>query len=272
MDMVHLKKPESWQKNVEDFFHIVADIKRPGFDKFLDYLVKHTDFLKAPASTRFHASYEGGLLFHSINVHNRLLRLMTAEVNANGKSQSLSGEELDAFFESIAIVALFHDLCKALSYVVDTRNKQTGRKIPDGRGGERDEWEKVPFYAYSPQLGFGHAEKSIILMEKFFKLTEEETGAILYHMGDYRNQPDMSFVFNTNVLAVNLHLADMQATYIDESCVPEKTAQNTKDPEVLALYKAFKEKYKDIINPAPDNGGDGDASGDDNLDGVIDES
>ena len=45
-------------------------IKREGADKLLEYLLSPaSDFFVAPASARFHCSYEGGLCDHSINVY-----------------------------------------------------------------------------------------------------------------------------------------------------------------------------------------------------------
>ncbi len=48
------------------------NIHRPGAEKLLAWL-EGTDFFTAPASTRFHAAYEGGLLDHSLNVYNVLI-------------------------------------------------------------------------------------------------------------------------------------------------------------------------------------------------------
>lgn len=47
------------------------NIKRDGADKLLEWLEK-SDFFKAPASTRFHGSHEGGLVAHSVNVYDML--------------------------------------------------------------------------------------------------------------------------------------------------------------------------------------------------------
>ena len=47
-------------------------VTRRGADKLLEWL-ESTDFFIAPASTRFHAAYEGGLLEHSLNVYNVLI-------------------------------------------------------------------------------------------------------------------------------------------------------------------------------------------------------
>ena len=74
------------------------NIHRPGAEKLLAWL-EGTDFFTAPASTRFHAAYEGGLLDHSLNVYNVLI------------SKHFNPETDD--LESYTIVSLLHDLCKA---------------------------------------------------------------------------------------------------------------------------------------------------------------
>ena len=44
-------------------------IQRDGAQEFLDYLCSaKSDFFTAPASTRFHGNYPGGLVEHSLNV------------------------------------------------------------------------------------------------------------------------------------------------------------------------------------------------------------
>ena len=60
--------------NKERFIEIYKEkIKREGADKLLDFLLSSSsDFFTAPASTRFHGNYEGGLLEHSLNVYDCL--------------------------------------------------------------------------------------------------------------------------------------------------------------------------------------------------------
>ena len=101
-------------------------VKREGASKLLAYL-ESTDFFTAPASTKFHLAHEMGLCEHSLNVYYRLKDLVKNEKSdwANKISD-----------ETIAIVALLHDVCKADMYVVDYRNQ----KQPDGS------WVKVPYY------------------------------------------------------------------------------------------------------------------------------
>ena len=109
------------------------NIHRPGAEKLLAWL-EGTDFFTAPASTRFHAAYEGGLLDHSLNVYNVLI------------SKHFNPETDD--LESYTIVSLLHDLCKAGFYKTELRNRKN----------DRGEWEKVPVYAVDDQFPYGHGE------------------------------------------------------------------------------------------------------------------
>ena len=62
----------------ERFYSIYTEkITREGADRLLDYLASPgCDFFTAPASTRFHGAYEGGLCEHSLNVYDCLCDYM----------------------------------------------------------------------------------------------------------------------------------------------------------------------------------------------------
>ena len=55
----------------EEFLALLRSVDREGMDELINFIEK-SDFFKAPASTRFHGSYEGGLLEHSLNVYKLL--------------------------------------------------------------------------------------------------------------------------------------------------------------------------------------------------------
>lgn len=74
----------------------LSQVTRPGADKLLEWL-KSTDFFTAPASTRFHGAYPGGLVKHSLNVYYALL----GNFNLRGLYSP----------QTQAIVALLHDVC-----------------------------------------------------------------------------------------------------------------------------------------------------------------
>ena len=180
----------------EQFKTIYSMIQRQGTDRLFEWL-QSTDFFTAPASTRFHGSYEGALCEHSINVYTRLL----AET-----------KEMEYKAESIAICGLLHDVCKANFYKIEMRNKKN----------ERGEWEQVPFYTVDDKFPYGHGEKSVYIISRFMPLTTEEAMAIRWHMGGFDDSVKggsyaLSGAFEKYPLALLLHIADMKATYLDET-------------------------------------------------------
>ncbi len=175
-------------------------IKREGADKFLDYLLSNgSDFFTAPASTRFHGAYEGGLCEHSVNVYN-CLKTYLARAD---KEFSLHFTE-----ESIALVSLLHDVCKINCYKPGFRN------VKDDNG----VWQKVPTFEFDDKLPYGHGEKSVYILSGYMRLSREEACAIRYHMGfsgteDARN---VGSAFEQFPLAFALSVADMEATFLIE--------------------------------------------------------
>ncbi|MBO3281096.1 HD domain-containing protein [Intestinimonas butyriciproducens] len=193
----------------EKFLEIYRkNITRPGADKLLAWL-ETTDFFTAPASTRFHLSRPGGLVDHSVHVYERLDNLVTDE---EGYPGSTFGEDFTISDETIAICGLLHDICKANFYTVEMRNRKN----------EQGQWEKYPFYVVDDQLPYGHGEKSVYIISGFMKLTREEAMAIRWHMGfsdtDFKGGGfSVGNAFGKFPLAVLTHIADLQATYLDEA-------------------------------------------------------
>lgn len=177
-------------------------IKREGSEALLEYLTSHCDFFTAPASARFHLSHEGGLAEHSLNVYHCLNDYMARDTVKNRYG-------LTASDETIAIVALLHDLCKIDCYKPGFRNMKDDKGV----------WQKVPSYTYEDSLPYGHGEKSVYIISGFMRLTREEAFAIRFHMGfsgteDNRNVGDSFRLFP---LAFALSTADMEATYFLEN-------------------------------------------------------
>ena len=194
--------------NKERFIEIYnKNIKREGADKLLDYLMK-SDFFEAPASARFHCSHEGGLCEHSLNVYDALV----------GYLSSPRAKETYGFSyteESIAIVALLHDLCKVGIY------KKGFRNVKDENG----TWKKVDTFEYDDQLPYGHGEKSVYIITGFMRLTREEAFAIRYHMGYSSEREDprnVSLAFEMFPLAFAVSVADSEATYFVEATPKNK--------------------------------------------------
>lgn len=64
-------------------------IKRSGIDDLLAWLEK-SDFFTAPASTKYHGAYPGGLLQHSLNVYAEIHRIKSAYPNIEVPDESLA--------------------------------------------------------------------------------------------------------------------------------------------------------------------------------------
>ena len=186
----------------EKFIEIYnANIKREGSDKLLEYLIS-SDFFEAPASARYHSSYAGGLCDHSLNVYECLKEYLNTPRVKEGYGFSYSDE-------SIAIVALLHDLCKVGVY------KKGFRNVKDEKGA----WQRVDTFEYDDRLPYGHGEKSVYIISGYMRLTREEAFAIRYHMGYSSEREDprnVSAAFEMFPLAFALSTADSEATYFIE--------------------------------------------------------
>lgn len=182
----------------EDFVRIfTSHITRPGMMELLDWL-EETDFFTAPASTRFHGNYEGGLCEHSVNVYEELVRLLKAY------------PEVRVTAETAAIVTLLHDLCKIGCYKTELRKKTVNGV-----------WVQYPTYIFQEDFCYGgHGSKSVYLAQKYIDLTDQEAVAINCHMGFADRSPNdysLGNAYENYPLAWLLHVADESATYIRES-------------------------------------------------------
>lgn len=177
-------------------------ITRPGSDRLLEYLLSDSsDFFTAPASTRYHGAYEGGLCEHSINVYECMKDYLERE-------RVKDTYKLDYSDETIALVALLHDLCKINLYRTSYRNAKN----------EMGVWEKVPYFEYHDTLPYGHGEKSVYIISGFMRLTREEAFAIRWHMGfsGEENKNTIGKALEMYPLALAAHIADMEATFLME--------------------------------------------------------
>jgi len=140
--------------NIEENKKLVIDILKStgrfNIDKLIDALEK-SDFFEAPASTRFHLSYKGGLVEHSINVFNVLQKLNdTFKINIP--------------YESVVIVGLLHDVCKTNIYHWNDKKQQYQLKV------------------LAPKE---HGKRSVKLLKKYIQLTLKEEEMIKWHMNHY---------------------------------------------------------------------------------------
>lgn len=166
-------------------------------EEFKTYLLAN-GFFRAPASTKYHGAYEGGLFDHSLMVMNSLVEL------------SAKNELRWQRAESPFIVGMFHDLCKIDQY---------RHPIIEGLfiGNETPMYDEME-WEYNPDTAVkGHGDKSVILLSQYMTLTEEEVMCILYHMGAFTGKEQWRDYTNAvhrfpNVLWT--HQADMIASHV----------------------------------------------------------
>lgn len=178
----------------EEFIELLRSTKRENIENLIEFLNK-TDFFEAPASTRFHGCYEKGLLEHSMKVYEILKEKV--------KHTPI---EINVPEDSIKIIALLHDICKANFYKIDYRNAKNALGV----------WEKVPYYTVDDTIPYGHGEKSVMMISEYIKLTPEEKYAIRWHMG-YTEPKELyntiGLAYKKYPIALLTHEADLESTY-----------------------------------------------------------
>ena len=190
----------------QNFDKALTYIKREGINELVSWLQTDTDYFTAPASSQFHGNYEGGLLEHSMNV----TRFGLHNLNMIAKTHP----ELEDLRESIVIVGLFHDLCKTNYYHLEKKWKKD----------EFGKWVDYIGYSVKDSFPLGHGEKSLYLISKFIKLTDDEALAIRWHMGatevsvHISNSPQ-AYAYNDAInrpLVRLMHCADMLTLTVEE--------------------------------------------------------
>lgn len=178
----------------EELINLLRSTNREGIEDLIEFLDK-TDFYKAPASTRYHGNFEGGLVQHSLKVYEILKEKV--------KNSAIDIEVGD---DTLIIAAILHDICKVNYYKVDYRNAKN----------EKGEWEKVPYYTVDDTIPYGHGEKSVMMLSEYIKLTAEEKYAIRWHMGFTEPKEIYNTIgqaYKKYPIALLLYEADLEATY-----------------------------------------------------------
>lgn len=184
--------------------------EREGKEALREWLLSDgCDFFTAPASTKYHGNYTGGLCEHSLDVYDMAVGL-EGLYRENIRKQYLvlnRPYDRDQFMESMAIAALFHDLCKANFY----KAKVNGRNMN---------------YTVDEQLPFGgHGSKSVYMLSKYLKdIRDDEAIAINCHMGFSRSEDKTISIgesFRFSPLAWIIHVADEAATFMLDRVTPE---------------------------------------------------
>lgn len=161
---------------------VCSDYGIPRIDEYVDA------FCVAPASSKYHGNYEGGLLDHSLNVA-CVLDAMTRDMQLEWQND-----------RSPILVGMYHDICKFDNYII------TDSEILKAEA-----------------INLGHGDRSVELLKKIIPdLTEEEEFCIRWHMGAFDDKVNWKFYGEAvekypNVLFT--HTADMIASRIlERSC------------------------------------------------------
>ena len=199
-------------------------------------MLDRTDFYTAPASVKYHCNFDGGLLQHTLNVYDSLIRLiemkdiitptqkfgLLEKVREGKEITDSEKEELDEIikkllnsnkvtFASIVKVALGHDFHKINYYKKYTKNV----KDDNGKWVQQEAWG----YRDDPFTLGEDGTNSWYIMNSVMPLTYEEIAAIENHMGSGRAGhwlEGASGCWKKSNLAILLHLADMYATFVME--------------------------------------------------------
>lgn len=206
--------------NVERFEELLMTIKRDGMDGLLEFIRK-SDFYTAPASHRYHLAIEGGLLLHSLHVY----ECLKSKLNNPIWKEALK----DVSEETLTLVSLLHDVCKTYYYGTELKNQKTydeekvksanPKQIKHDANGDFI-WETVPAYTVDDKYPLGHGSKSVVFIMQYIKLSMTEIAAITHHMGSYCDSNQWNTLgdaYRKYPLALALHQADVEATYLMES-------------------------------------------------------
>ena len=180
------------EKEVNRFINLLKQTEKINIDLLINYLENETDFFVAPASSNYHGNYYGGLLEHSLLVYDNMVKINNMLINPFNKNE-------------LIISGLLHDICKSNFYTDSIRNKKIDNK-----------WVQEPYFAVDDMNPLGHGEKSVIIIQQFIKLNENELYAIRWHMMSY---DDVTRGYTGNLSLTNaltkypiitlIHMADL---------------------------------------------------------------
>ena len=188
-----------------EVINLLRSTNRNNIELLIDYLENKSDYFTAPASTKYHGDYPGGLLEHSYKVYESSLKLLEVY------------DKIVIPRESVIIAALLHDLCKCNTYEIEKKN---GKWNDAGEWDDKCGWSLKDTYVYNDTFPLGHSEKSIIILQMFIMLTADEILAINNHMGgfdarfrDHRFASAVKNAMAKSPFSTILHMADLGEAY-----------------------------------------------------------
>ncbi|MCR4735808.1 MAG: hypothetical protein K5829_12485 [Treponema sp.] len=198
---------------------VMHEAIKPAVTEMINYIVKdasesaalmdwldESDFWTAPASTKFHGNFKGGLSLHTLMVIRQCLAF--AKPVLENYYNSPEGKKYEVYAKDIFLAALCHDFCKTDFYGTEYRNTK------DINGN----WIKQPFYKVKGEnRNLGHGNESVLIMLSIFPQMIHNRmviEAVSRHMGfsDLSESEKFNYsLFLQNPLVVLLQLADQTA-------------------------------------------------------------
>ena len=178
-------------ENKTKILKLLNNINRTGVERLTAWLINN-DFFDALCSTKHHLNVKGGLAEYSLNVFELL-----KEKNKRYK--------LGLSYSSIIICGLLHNVCKVNFYELVPAN-----------------WDKLKeaYYKTNDKFPMGHGEKSVIIIQRFIQLTDEEACIIRWHMAafDLSEYGKRSYYSALKLYpaCLALHTADYESTVLIE--------------------------------------------------------
>ena len=207
-----LGKPSQEERAKQEFLQVYNSRvnRREGAVAMLKWL-EGSGFFEAPASTNKHLAKPGGLVVHSLNVYKRLRRIAVRDIFRDGPGHLTEEQN-----ETVAILGLLHDVCKADVY----------HQTDPFKAAAEGKLATMAPYEFRDPFPLGHGEKSLFLITRHMALTEEEAMAIRWHMGAYDDavkggSRSMTEAMNLTPWVWRLQEADMCAAWIDERSAAE---------------------------------------------------
>lgn len=210
-----MNRQERIESNKAEFIALINSITREfSKERLIDWLENKSDFFTAPATTKYHGSYEGGLCEHSLNVYYALRNLnygyMPELIRTEEEiKQGIHKYKYDE--DTLKIVGLLHDISKVNYYEKYQRN------VKDKNGN----WTQVEEYRIKEdRFIYGSDEQTAdFMVSTFIPLTKDEHIAILHKTGGRAfdsTQTSIPVIFEKCELAVLLNCADLLSCYILE--------------------------------------------------------
>ena len=178
--------------------------RKDEFTALINFMENETDYLNSPASTRFHLCRKQGLLEHSVNVAETMLKLRAS-----------IAPEIDE--ESCIITALIHDLGKAGMPGVPQylENEPTPKQKQYGFPAS------IPYRMNESLVYLSVPVRSLYLAIPYISLSESEVQAVMYHDGQYVDD-NKSVATKETPLLLLLQYADTWSTFVIEKDTKRK--------------------------------------------------